>query len=97
MATIDFQPKGPTDAKGAPSEPSTQLTPEEQQKKFEEYINTPISKEDAEKAMANIDIQLAQFEVQRVRAVSQVNHIDQQIAMLKHEHQVVFRRTLNKE
>ena len=69
---------------------------------FRKELETPIGKEEAEKAFAEIDLRLAQLSVQRIRAVGQatqaqqlVNQIDEQIGIAQIERQVIYRRVLN--
>lgn len=69
---------------------------------FRKELETPISKEEVEKAFAEIDLRLAQLSVQRIRAVGQatqaqqlVNQIDEQIGIAQVERQVIYRRALN--
>lgn len=69
---------------------------------FRKELETPIDKDEAEKAFAEIDLRLAQLSVQRIRAVGQatqaqqlVNQIDEQIGIAQIERQVIYRRVLN--
>lgn len=69
---------------------------------FRKELETPIGKDEAEKAFAEIDLRLAQLSVQRIRAVGQatqaqqlVNQIDEQIGIAQIERQVIYRRALN--
>lgn len=104
------QPNGPElrVSKGGKEADAPAKSPEElrkeQEEAFRKEIESPISKEDAEKALADIEIQLAQLAVQRIRVVAQMdqakqmlNSIDGQIGMAQLERQVIYRRTLNKE
>lgn len=80
----------------------TRPTPEEREEAFRKELETPIDRDEAEKAFADIDVQLARLSVQRVRAVAQMdrakqvlNQIDEQIGLAQLERQVVYRRALN--
>lgn len=79
-----------------------QLTMEEREEAFRKELETPIDRGEAEKAFADIDVQLARLSVQRVRAVTQMdrakqalNHIDEQIGLAQLERQIIYRRALN--
>ena len=74
------------------------------EEEFRKELETPIGKEEAEKAFAENDLRLAQLSVQRIRAVGQatqaqqlVNQIDEQIGIAQIERQVIYRRVLNVE
>ena len=69
---------------------------------FRKELETPIPKDEADKAFADIEVRLAQLGVQRVRAVGNltqaqqvVNQIDEQIGIAQLERQIVYRRSLN--
>lgn len=64
---------------------------------FKKLIETPISKGDAEKALADNDIQLAQLRVIRLRKIDELNQIDHQIEMAKLDRSVIVRRSMNSE
>lgn len=64
---------------------------------FKKLIETPISKEEAEKALADNDIQLAQLRVIRLRKIDELNQIDHQIEMAKLDRSIVVRRSMNSE
>ncbi len=72
------------------------------EEEFRKELETPIDKEEAEKAFAEIDLRIAQLSVQRIRAAGQVsqaqqlvNRIDEQIGIAQIERQVIYRRALN--
>lgn len=74
----------------------------EEAEKFRKELETPLDKDEAEKALANIEVQLAQLAVQRIRVVSQMdqakqmlNQIDEQMGLAQVERQIIYRRTLN--
>lgn len=62
---------------------------------FNEMLNSPITKDEAEKSLADNDVQLAQLRVLRVRKLSELNQIEHQIEMANFERSVIFRRSLN--
>lgn len=64
---------------------------------FKKLIETPISKEDAKKALADNDIQLAQLRVIRLRKIDELNQIDHQIELANLDHSVIVRRSMNSE
>lgn len=64
---------------------------------FKKLIETPISRDEAEKALADNDIQLAQLRVIRLRKIDELNQIDHQIEMAKLDRSVVVRRSMNSE
>ena len=72
---------------------------EEAQKKaedaFKKIIETPLSKEEAEKAVADNDIRLAQLRVIRLKKVAELNEVDHAIEMATLDHSVIVRRALN--
>lgn len=63
---------------------------------FKKLVETPISKADADKALADNDIQLAQLRVIRLRKIDEINQIDHQIEMANLDRSIVIRRLLNK-
>ena len=72
--------------------------------KFQELINSPLSKEDAEKELANNDINRLQlmtvrqkWQTQITQLQLQISNLDEQLHALEMERAVIFRRTLNKE
>ena len=72
--------------------------------KFQELINSPLSKEDAEKELANNDINRMQlmtirqkWQTQITQLQLQISNLDEQMHALEMERAVIFRRTLNKE
>ena len=72
--------------------------------KFQELINSPLSKEDAEKELANNDINRMQlmtirqkWQTQITQLQLQISNLDEQLHALEMERAVIFRRTLNKE
>lgn len=72
---------------------------EEAQKKaedaFKKLIETPLSKEEAEKAIADNDIRLAQLRVIRLKKVAELNEVDHAIEMATLDRSVIARRALN--
>lgn len=72
---------------------------EEAQKKaedaFKKIIETPLSKEEAEKAIADNDIRLAQLRVIRLKKVAELNEVDHAIEMATLDRSVIVRRALN--
>ena len=83
---------------------SEQKAREEADAKFQELINSPLSKEDAEKALANNDINRMQlmtvrqkWQTQITQLQLQISNLDEQLHALEMERAVIFRRTLNKE
>lgn len=64
---------------------------------FKKLIGTPIAKEDAQKALADNDIQLAQLRVIRLRKIDELNQIDHQIEMANLDRSVIIRRSMNAE
>lgn len=72
--------------------------------RFNELINSPLSKEDAEKELANNDINRMQlmtirqkWQTQITQLQLQISNLDEQLHALEMERAVIFRRTLNKE
>ena len=83
---------------------SEQKAREEADAKFQELINSPLSKEDAEKELANNDINRMQlmtvrqkWQTQITQLQLQISNLDEQLHALEMERAVIFRRTLNKE
>lgn len=83
---------------------SEQKSLEEADAKFQELINSPLSKEDAEKELANNDINRMQlmtvrqkWQTQITQLQLQISNLDEQLHALEMERAVIFRRTLNKE
>lgn len=83
---------------------SEQKSLEEADAKFQELINSPLSKEDAEKELANNDINRLQlmavrqkWQTQITQLQLQISNLDEQLHALEMERAVIFRRTLNKE
>lgn len=72
---------------------------EEAQKKaedaFKKIIETPLSREEAEKAVADNDIRLAQLRVIRLKKVAELNEVDHAIEMATLDRSVIVRRALN--
>lgn len=72
--------------------------------KFEDLLNTPISKEEAEKALADNDVKKMQLMIIRQKWNAQITQtqlnlsaLDEQILALDMERAMIFRRSLNKE
>lgn len=83
---------------------SEQKAREEADAKFQELINSPLSREDAEKELANNDINRMQlmtvrqkWQTQITQLQLQISNLDEQLHALEMERAVIFRRTLNKE
>ena len=83
---------------------SEQKSLKEADAKFQELINSPLSKEDAEKELANNDINRMQlmtvrqkWQTQITQLQLQISNLDEQLHALEMERAVIFRRTLNKE
>ena len=83
---------------------SEQKAREEADAKFQELINAPLSREDAEKELANNDINRMQlmtvrqkWQTQITQLQLQISNLDEQLHALEMERAVIFRRTLNKE
>lgn len=82
---------------------SEQEVREEADAKFQELINSPLSKEDAEKELADNDINRMQlmtvrqkWQTQITQLQLQISNLDEQLHALEMERAVIFRRTLNK-
>ena len=83
---------------------SEQKAREEADAKFQELINSPLSKEDAEKELANNDINRMQlmtvrqkWQTQITQLQLQISNLDEQLHALEMERAGICRRTLNKE
>ena len=77
---------------------------EEADARFNKLINTPLTKEDAERDLANNDINRMQlmtvrqkWQTQITQLQLQISNLDEQLHALEMERAVIFRRTLNKE
>ena len=64
---------------------------------LQDIINTPMAEDEARKALAEIDVQMAQLGVMRYKALDQLNQIDEQIARAGLDRTIVLRRALNAE
>lgn len=91
MATEETKTEGQESAKDADA-------------RFNELINSPLSKEDAEKELADNDINRMQlmtvrqkWQTQITQLQLQISNLDEQLHALEMERAVIFRRTLNKE
>lgn len=76
-------------------------TPEEAEAEFQKTLQTPISREDAEKAFADIDVQRMRLLVVRQKWQAQATQLnlrlqalDERLTALDLERAVVFRRSL---
>lgn len=67
---------------------------EEQAKAFEKLLATPMTREEADKALAQINMQVAQLGVMRIRALAGLNEIDMQLASAEYEKSIIYRRVL---
>lgn len=88
-----------------------ELTAEEAKKQFEELIASPISKDDADKGLAEVDIKRTQLAIIRQKWLSQaeaarqqltqiqqkISMLDEEILNIELERAVIFRRALNVE
>lgn len=88
-----------------------ELTAEEAKKQFEELIASPISKDEADKGLAEVDIKRTQLTIIRQKWLSQAESIRQQLTQIQQkismldeeilnielERAVIFRRALNVE
>lgn len=88
---------------------SKELTAEEAKKQFEELISSPISKDEADKALAETDIKRTQLAIIRQKWLSQaeairqqltqtqqkISMLDEEVLNIELERAVVFRRALN--
>lgn len=87
------------EAKDRAAEIAAMKDAEEAQKKaeaaFNELIATPLSREDADKAIADNDIRLAQLRVIRLKKVAELNEVDHAIEMATLDRSVIIRRALN--
>ena len=70
---------------------------------FQKLIETPLSKEDAEKELSDNDINRMQlmtvrqkWQTQITQLQLQISSLDEQLHALEMERAVIFRRTLNK-
>ena len=63
--------------------------------KLREILDTPIGQEEAQKALAEIGVQVAQLTALRLRKAMEINNIDQQLAAAEFEKSVVYRRCMN--
>ena len=85
-----------------PSE--TKETPrEDPNEAINKLLETPLSKEEAERMYADIDVKRAQLSIIRVKWTAQLNQIqlqlaslDEQLYALELDRAIAFRRTLNK-
>lgn len=81
----------------------------DEERKLQELVETPISKEDAEKAFADIDVKRMQLMVVRQKWVAQkdailaqvnqvqlkLDQLDEALCQIEMEKAITFRRTLN--
>ena len=82
-------------------EPKKEPTPEEAEAEFQKTLQTPIGKDEAEKAFADIDVQRMRLLVVRQKWQAQATQmtlrlqaLDEQLTALDLERAVVFRRSL---
>ena len=75
--------------------------PSQEEAEFQKVLQTPVSREDAEKAFADIDVQRMRLLVVRQKWQAQVSQmnlrlqaLDEQLTALDLERAVVFRRSL---
>lgn len=62
---------------------------------FKKMIETPLSKEEADRMLADNEIQLAQLRVIRLRKVGELNQIEHQLELATLDRSIIIRRTLN--
>ena len=88
-----------------------ELTPEEAKKQFEELVASPISKSEADKGLAEVDIKRTQLAIIRQKWLSQaeaarqqltqiqqkISMLDEEILNIELERAVIFRRALTVE
>lgn len=63
---------------------------------FNKMINTPMTQDEANEALARVDMQKAQLAVIRVQLMNQLNNIDLQLAQAEYDRSIVIRRALLK-
>lgn len=63
---------------------------------FREMLDSPLAEEDAQKALADIDVQVAQMSCMRLGLLAQLNQLDLQLAQAAFDRSIVIRRTLNR-
>jgi len=63
---------------------------------FNKMINTPMTQDEANDAIARIDMQKAQLGVIRIQLMNQLNNIDLQLAQAEYDRSIVIRRALLK-
>lgn len=63
---------------------------------FKKMLETPMTQEDANAAIAQIDMQKAQLGVIRLRLMSQLNQLDLQLAQAEYDRSIVIHRALLK-
>ena len=85
----------PSETKEAPREDPNEV--------INKLLETPLSKEEAERMYADIDVKRAQLSIIRVKWTAQLTQIqlqlaslDEQLYALELDRAVAFRRTLNK-
>lgn len=62
-----------------------------------EALDTPITHDEAQRLLADIDVQQAQLSVLRLRLLDQLNQVDLQLAQASFDRSVIIRRALNVE
>lgn len=70
--------------------------PAKQEKTLAEVLAEPMTEEEARKAVADIEVNLAKLAALRVDALARISQIDYQIEAAKFDRAVVYRRVLNK-
>ena len=63
---------------------------------FNKMINTPMTQDEANEALARVDMQKAQLAVIRVQLMNQLNNIDLQLAQAEYDRSIIIRRALLK-
>lgn len=63
---------------------------------FKKMLETPMTQEEANAALTQIDVQKAQLGVIRLQLMSQLNQLDLQLAQAEYDRAIVIRRALLK-
>lgn len=66
-------------------------------KSLREVLDTPLTQDEAQRLLADIDVQQAQLSVVRLRLLDQLNQVDLQLAQSSFDRSIIIRRTLNVE
>lgn len=79
-----------------PETTTTAAEPAKQEKSLAEVLAEPMTEDEARKAVADIEVNLAKLAALRVDALARISQIDYQIEAAKFDRAVVYRRVLNK-